>query len=46
MDDQVFHVTLLEHVVVILDTVEANVSPAKVVTTKVEINVKVSKYNS
>ena len=50
MDDQVFHVTLLEHVVVNQDTVEANVIPARVtgtlVTTKVEINVKVRKYNS
>ena len=40
MDDQVFHVTLLEHAGVNLDTMEGNASPAKVVTTKVVINVK------
>ena len=39
MDDQAIHVALMEHVLVKLDILEANVSPAKVVTTKEVINV-------
>ncbi len=46
MDDQVFHVTLLEHADVILNMMERNVSPAKVVTRKLVIDAKVSKYSS
>ena len=42
MDDQAIHVALMEHALVKLDILEANVSPAKVITTKLKINVKLA----